>query len=361
MLTYSDFFTLIDAHNSYFAGANTPSGFVEEYSNLFSEDSFEKIYIIKGGSGTGKSTMIKKCAALGESLGGEITHIYCSSDPDSLDGIIIKKKERLIGVIDGTAPHTKDPVYAGACGEIVNCADHWDTAILEKSREEIQLLVYQKKKSYENAYKYLAGAYDVTRMQKSLAEQCFEREKAQKAIGRISAALGGKGREGRVTYRRTSALTMKGAFRLGTYEKAERVFAVRDCAFLSPLFFEELLKALLAQGLNAEVSKWPVYGIAEIFLPDRSVSFVPYRDGGEYEKIINLRRFADRSGMAQVKNKRQFSQNCYRALNEGALESLSECKKAHFALEDIYKRAMDFSGLDQLTDQLLEKIRKKLS
>lgn len=361
MLTYSDFFTLIEAKNSYFAGANTPSGFEEEYSNLFSEDSFEKIYIIKGGSGTGKSTMIKKAAALGESRGGEITYIYCSSDPDSLDGIIIRKGEKLIGVIDGTAPHTKDPIYAGACGEIINCADHWDSPMLEEHRDEIRSLVCQKKKGYEDAYKYLAGAYDVCRMQKSLGEHCFERDKAKKAIGRLLSSFGDIGKEGRIAYRRTSALSMKGAYRLSTYEKADRVFAVRDCGFISFSFFEELLQALISQGFNVEVSKWPVFGISEIFLPDVSVSFVPYREGGEYEKVINLRRFADKSAMSQVKNKRHFSQGCYRVLTEGALDSLAECKGAHFALEEIYKKAMDFAGLDKLAAELLEKIEKRLS
>ena len=54
MLTYSDYYSNVESINSYFAGANTPSGFVGDYEHLINEDVFDKLYIIKGGSGTGK-------------------------------------------------------------------------------------------------------------------------------------------------------------------------------------------------------------------------------------------------------------------------------------------------------------------
>ena len=111
MLTYSDYFETKEAGNSYFAGANTPNGFEGEYENHISEDSFEKVYMIKGGSGTGKSTLIRRAAETGMRIGGEITYLLCSSDPDSLDGALIRKGERQIAVIDATAPHTMDPRY----------------------------------------------------------------------------------------------------------------------------------------------------------------------------------------------------------------------------------------------------------
>ena len=89
MLTYSDYFTSIPAADTFFAGANTYEGFRGEYENLLCEDTFEKIYIIKGGSGTGKSTLIKKCKSKASAIGCDITTLLCSSDPKSLDGIII--------------------------------------------------------------------------------------------------------------------------------------------------------------------------------------------------------------------------------------------------------------------------------
>ena len=87
----------------YFAAANTGSGFVSYFSEIFDPDEMKKLYIIKGGPGTGKSTLAGKLADAAEERGHTVTRYLCSSDPSSLDGIMIE--DLRVGVIDGTAPH----------------------------------------------------------------------------------------------------------------------------------------------------------------------------------------------------------------------------------------------------------------
>ena len=122
----------------YFAAANSADGFVCWFDRIFTPDTIDRCFIIKGGSGTGKSTFMKRLAAEGEKRGYEAEYYYCSSDPTSLDGLILIRKTmggeglRTAAVIDGTAPHTRDPILPGAAEEIINLGDFWDEGMLEK-------------------------------------------------------------------------------------------------------------------------------------------------------------------------------------------------------------------------------------
>ncbi len=361
MLVYSEYFSTIPAKNTFFAGANTPKGFVGEYENLLSEDKFLKIYTVKGGAGTGKSTLIKKTADTAISAGAEVVYIRCSSDPDSLDGVIIERGEKRIAVIDGTSPHAYDPLYPGACSEIINCGECWNSEVLEKKKKSISSLISDKKKAYDRAYAFLSAADEVYRMQRRLAEYCMDREKMENAIGRFCSSLGKSKEKGHTEYRRTCAISMNGAVRLSSFESAGTLVGVKECGFISPLFYECLHAELKNSGFDTVVSMSPVFGIAEIYIPKKDLSIIPYRDGIGCEKTFNLRRFAAGDKLAKVKQKRIFSSKCLTAMIEGALESLEEAKVHHFSLEKIYKEAMCFSKLDVLEESLCESIEKRLS
>lgn len=88
---------------SFFLGANSPTGFVSQFSKVYNLTDGWRVYIIKGGPGTGKSSLMKKIAAAAQNIGLSTQLCYCSSDPKSLDAVIIP--ERLFMIADGTAPH----------------------------------------------------------------------------------------------------------------------------------------------------------------------------------------------------------------------------------------------------------------
>lgn len=86
-----------------FPGNNTPHGFFSYYQYILSQQQAEKIYCLKGGPGVGKSTFMRK---IGEEMleeGFDVDFLHCSSDPGSLDGIVITEKK--IALIDATSPH----------------------------------------------------------------------------------------------------------------------------------------------------------------------------------------------------------------------------------------------------------------
>ena len=86
-----------------FPGGNTSRGFFSYYSHILSQEAARRIFVIKGGPGVGKSTFMKKIGSELLERGYDIEFMHCSSDNNSLDGLVIP--ELGIAMIDGTAPH----------------------------------------------------------------------------------------------------------------------------------------------------------------------------------------------------------------------------------------------------------------
>lgn len=94
-----------EGKNQYFLGTNSAKGFVSLYHELIDESKAAAFYILKGGAGCGKSTLMRKVAEKMEAHGLSVEYVLCSGDPDSLDAILIP--EKAVAIMDGTAPHGK--------------------------------------------------------------------------------------------------------------------------------------------------------------------------------------------------------------------------------------------------------------
>ena len=123
----------------YFPGANTSQGFVSLFQYIAPPwESEHFTYVLKGGPGTGKNTLMKKLAAFASSAGYTVEEFSCASDPESLDAVRIKEK-RII-MLDGTAPHIVDPVYPGAADKIVDLGFFKDIKELKNKKERLKRL-----------------------------------------------------------------------------------------------------------------------------------------------------------------------------------------------------------------------------
>lgn len=91
----------------FFLGANTPQGFVSRFDQLADPADGWREFVIKGGPGTGKSTLMKHVADFAADRCERIELIHCSSDADSLDGVILHDVKTSIA--DGTPPHAVVP------------------------------------------------------------------------------------------------------------------------------------------------------------------------------------------------------------------------------------------------------------
>lgn len=74
----------------------------------------------------------------------DVTRFYCSSDPASLDAIVLHTSKAII--CDGTAPHVMECSYPGVCQKIINLGEYWDEEKLKAFKSEI-IEVTDKNKS----------------------------------------------------------------------------------------------------------------------------------------------------------------------------------------------------------------------
>ncbi|MBR6743723.1 MAG: hypothetical protein IKM00_00695 [Clostridia bacterium] len=342
----------------FFAAANTENGFFSLFDEIFAPEKFRRIYILKGGPGTGKSTLMRRIGALAESKGYEAEYIFCSSDPDSLDGVIIEGLS--VAVLDGTAPHTTDPLYPGAVERIVDLGEAFDLRLLEKKREELIPLIKAKKQAYRTAYRFLSAAGSIEREHDGLLRECYLAEKADAAVKRLIAPLRLRGRQGE-TKRYISAVCQKGFYRLNTLSaQAERVYAVTDKHGLGYLFMDTLYERLASEGFSMILCPSPVRGDRKeaIFLCEEKILFSVTDEEGAVcaDKIINSARFADKEGLAQKRRRLRFIEKCEASVIEGAISCFAEAGALHAKAERIYGTCVDFGKVDAIMDKIISEI-----
>ena len=142
----------------YFLSSNSCVGFFNNYKHLNSTKSPSFTYILKGGPGTGKSTLLKTIGKHFSKLGYAMEFFHCSSDPQSLDGIRIVDFN--ISIVDGTSPHEMNTNIPLIDSKIVNLEQFIDKKTQE-SAKQIKQNLKKKKICYTLAYKYLKAMGDV--------------------------------------------------------------------------------------------------------------------------------------------------------------------------------------------------------
>ncbi len=88
---------------NFFLGANSGGGFQSLYDGFTDPGGLRDLMVLKGGPGVGKSTFMKYIGRRAEEAGEDVEYIWCSGDPDSLDGVLLPRLG--IAAVDGTAPH----------------------------------------------------------------------------------------------------------------------------------------------------------------------------------------------------------------------------------------------------------------
>lgn len=87
-----------------FPGGNTSKGFFSYYDNMIEKDA-NRIFILKGGPGVGKSSLMKNIGKEIIERGYDVEFHHCSSDNNSIDGIVIPALR--VAMVDGTASYFK--------------------------------------------------------------------------------------------------------------------------------------------------------------------------------------------------------------------------------------------------------------
>ena len=328
---------VINGEDSYFYGANSKDGF-RPTPDVTDEKTCRSVIYIKGGPGTGKSTLLRRFAVAAGKIGYSLKYYYCSSDPSSLDGVVASRGDEKVAVFDATAPHNADPVYPGAISSVFDLSQFWDGKALVAERERIVELTDEKRDYFGKSYACLKAAHEVSLALSALSSDCTDKEKLFKFAKRIAARHKQSGDARRVIL---SSLSMKGAIRFETLrEKAKHIYTVSDPFGVSRITLDAIAHELTANGVGFISSLSPLDGSAEEILTSNDKTLYTLFPGGVN---INAGRFASCDASAH-RARFRFLKKCRIALANEALSYLSSASSPHFELEKIYSSAMDFEA-----------------
>ena len=346
--------------NKYFAASNSAQGFYSYYNECFGDA--DKLYIIKGGPGTGKSGFMKRCGVYASGKGYKVEYFYCSSDPDSLDGVIIYKGSRKIAIIDGTSPHSCDLVYPGVRDNIINLGDSWDECELDKSREEIFSLSEKKTEAYRVTYNALRSCGNLLTVADACIGKFLCRDKLEATAMKLVEKINPSGNR-KSQVRLVDSVSMKGRVRFDTFErKAGKCVIIGDTYGTGHAMLYGIKRALDKCGGDYFVSYDPVCPtrINGIFEISRGVSFllsdsrIVLSDDGKIH-YVNMKRFINKDATC-MREELKYTMSLYKSCMELAVKHLEEASKHHFSLEEIYKRAMDFSSVNRKIEDFCAKV-----
>ena len=248
-----------EAKVCFYLGANSPTGFYSLYDQLLEPEQAETIYILKGGPGCGKSSLMRRVAQAMEEKGASVEYIACSGDPDSLDAVVFPALNTAI--VDGTAPHVVEPKYPGLVERYVNLGDCYDRAGLQPLRQELMGCMKGYKACYQRAYRCLTAAAQIGEDLRSLLlTPALEAKMAKRARGILSREVKkGDGEAGRAVQRFLGGVTWKGV--LCQFETVDalckRVYELADTYGLAHSMLTHLAAGALASGHDVIVCPSP--------------------------------------------------------------------------------------------------------
>lgn len=347
---------------SYFLGCSSPEGFSSFFGEMCPAHSGGYTYIIKGGPGTGKSSLMKRINLLLADAEIETQLIYCSSDPDSLDGVYAPSLGCWIA--DGTAPHTLEPKYPGAAQEIVDLGAFWDKSVLRSRADEVIALTDENAALHRRCRRFLEASSLLREDILRLTVGCIDTDKLKRTASRIAAReFGSPGEKiGEEHHRLLSAVTPKGVmfFDSTVRELCERVYVIEDENGAAAAALLSLLRGYaLAGGYDVISSPCPLAPDGDpehLIVPEKRIGFVTSNrfHTAEFESAVKISsaRFTDRTALRRRSSRLSFTKKAYGEFVDEAVESLRQAKGVHDELESIYVSAMGFSRMDALAVKL---------
>lgn len=322
----------------YFLGNNSGYGFFNLYENELKTK--KKVVLLKGGPGTGKSSLLKKIAKKAKALGLDYELWFCSGDPQSLDGVLVK--ERDVAVVDATSPHASGVDVPVVKDVIFDLANGLDEGKLIGLRDEIEKRIKIKKQCFMRAYQHLKSALCHLYNQYEIEKQGVEEDKIRAYASSVARDMQPASNINRELF--SSAICPSGEGEYFDHLRGKKVVFVSGCAYAKKVFFDELKK--LRKGLTTFLSPLDPKTCEGVICGD--TAYVERVGHFAKDSIIDLGVFGekfDKDGAIEESNNK-ILQTAF------AVESLNKAREAHMSVEDIFVQAMDFSS----NDGMLEKI-----
>lgn len=325
-----------------FAGANSPQGFFSYYQYL-ALDNYKRVYILKGGPGSGKSTIIKTVA---RHFSGPQERYHCTAAVGSLDGLVLPA--RLVSLVDGTLPHNLEPHLPGAVQQTIDLASFWDYRALAARRSQIGNLKEEIAWNYKAAYGWLAVAAAVAKQVQRL-EQRRECPSLQTWLAAIIQVLPDKG-EGLERKAFASGITGRGVVSFLPKLSAKVTIALRGGQRpVNDHILESVRRYLKLQNVPAHYlyCGFQPRHLEHIYIPGRFalISSHPPHEVSKADLVLG----PEHPGLSATEAQ------CF-AFIDKAVACIAAAAKLHAELEDCYQPCIDFQQISRWPQRLIAEI-----
>lgn len=349
-----------------FPGGNTSEGFFSYYRYLL-EKGTRRIFVIKGGPGVGKSTLMKRVADKLMDLGHEMELHYCSSDNHSLDGIAVSGSG--IVMVDGTAPHVVDPKYPGGIDEIINLGEYWDTEALELNREKIIASTNEVSRLFARAYRFLKAARSIAENITVMHSQCMDFS----PVNRVTLILEKMLLEntylpevahshGSERHLFLSAYTPNGHIDIADsiLQDVSRVYYLEGSMGTGKsTMMNKIADRATAKGMDVEIYHTPLIptkiGAVVIKNINTAITSSPHFQHNNHE-VIDLNRYLNKSMLAGYEQEIAKDSELLESLIDQGIFYIGKAKQEHDVLEQYYVPNMNFVDIEEKYEQLLSQI-----
>lgn len=343
-----------------FLGSATPNGFATPFWAAHSD--FYGYYL-KGGPGTGKSTLMKKIAA--EFASERVTVYHCASDPRSLDAVVLE--ERRVFIADATAPHEASTPLPFVTGELVDLGAVLRREPIAAHAAEIRALYAQNQAAHAQVRRGLSGIGAMEDTVSAAGSSALLREKLRGYAARLAKRMlpPKKDADGRILQRQCHALTPAGGI---TYlpEGCGAVLLHDPCRAAGEMLLTLLSEHAAARGYCAEITCsqtqtarpvthliLPECGTALILAPEGTDPAVPQPAG-----VLRMQRFYDPAKLRGQRSLVRFCNKTAAELKQQTAAILADALRLHDELESYYIGALDLPALDRITADLCARMRE---
>jgi DNA replication protein DnaC len=350
-----------------FPGNNTPLGFYSFYDYILPKDS-TRVFVIKGGPGVGKSTFMSAIAEDMAQRGFDIEVHHCSSDNNSIDGIVFP--EIKIGILDGTWPHVVEPRIPGAVDEIVWLGQFWNESAVRAKKAEIIEAQKGAQSVFRRAYRYLKAAQIVYEDWESVNIESLKfgmaNIEAAKVIDENFAIIPTASKMGVERKLFASAITPNGMVNyLDTIVAPcrKRYVIKGDPGTGKSFLLEKVKQTAIEKGFYVEAYYCPLHPekVEHVVVPEIGVAFIKSIEPHTYvpgmdDVIVDMNKCRDENVVRNHESYVQRAREEFQHLFNSAIYYIGQAKQYHDALERYYAPNMDFEGINRLRGEMLDRI-----
>lgn len=343
-------------NKEFYASANSYRGFKSYFPEIFKSENFTAIYVLKGGPGSGKSTILKKLREYANESNLFCEAFKCSSDPFSLDGVIIENPDSRVAILDGTAPHARDANLPGVIDELVNLGEAFDVPKLRNFRDDIIKLNFEKATFYSRAYEYLSKSFIFHTNIKAEVSKLFDFEKCYDVCSEILKTLP-QTKPGVCSTRLISSFSKFGYCTTSdNFKNANKKYCIRGVLGTDKLMISCLVKTLRNAHLESYVFPSALDDdlYEGVFFEDENIIITESDCTDSVYDSATLLTSNEISSLE--KNLKPLIDSGRYYLNLAAGE-LAEASRCHFRLEEIYHPCVNFKVVDEMYENLLSKIK----